>query len=138
MAKDQLLTSSEVAKLLNISEEKIEVLVDSGEIPYYKIGGTFLRFKESHIEEIRLVLETSLKRNSDERSFPSEIKFGQEPSGREQPPAGEIKHQHISTSVSEKMSLFDRLIDFWHFYDFYILALIVAGIIIYVIFKTIR
>ena len=131
MAKDQLLTLAEVAKLLNVSEEKIEALVDSGEIPYYKIGGTFLRFKESHIEEMRSALSASLKEALDETSLRRQSGFGQQP-------AGGIKRQHIPTPVSEKVSLFDRLIDFWHFYDFYILALIVAGIIICVIFKTIR
>ena len=131
MAKERLLTLSEAAKLLSVSEEKIEALVDSGEIPYYKLDGTFLRFKQSHIEKIRPALETGLKGSLDEISFSSEVKFGQEPSGREQLP-------QTAEPGLEKVSLFERLIDFWHFYDFYILALIIAGIIIYVIFRTIR
>jgi len=120
MANDRLLTLPELAELLGITEDKIKKLVKAGRIPYYKIGGTFLRFKYSHLEQIKSELNCLYK----ETDSSEQIK-GTSPIS-------------AHSSVSRNISFKDRLRDFWHFYDFYVIAVILAGIIIFVIFKTIN
>ena len=50
---EKLLTIGEVAEYLKISEEEVKRLVDIGEIPAYRIGGSFLRFRKEQIDGIR-------------------------------------------------------------------------------------
>src|SRR3989338_3937431 len=50
---EKLLSIKEVAEYLKISEEEVKRLVDQGEIPAYKIGDTFLRFRKEQIDAIR-------------------------------------------------------------------------------------
>ncbi len=53
MGEEKLLTVREVAQLLNITEKDVMDLADSGEIPAYKIGGVYLRFKHEQVEQFR-------------------------------------------------------------------------------------
>jgi excisionase family DNA binding protein len=53
MGEEKLLTVREVAQLLNITEKDVMDLADSGDIPAYKIGGGYLRFKHEQVEQFR-------------------------------------------------------------------------------------
>ncbi|MCU0650862.1 MAG: helix-turn-helix domain-containing protein [Candidatus Omnitrophica bacterium] len=53
MAEEKLLTVREVSSLLDISEKDVLDLAESGSIPAYKVGGVYLRFKPSQVEEFR-------------------------------------------------------------------------------------
>ena len=50
---EKLLTIREVAEHLKVSEEEVKRLVDIGEIPAYRIGGSFLRFRKEQLDAIR-------------------------------------------------------------------------------------
>jgi excisionase family DNA binding protein len=53
MADEKLLTVREVSGLLEISEKDVLDLAESGSIPAYKVGGVYLRFKPSQVDEFR-------------------------------------------------------------------------------------
>lgn len=53
MAEEKLITVREVSALLGIAEKEVIELSESGAIPAYKIGGVYLRFKRSQVEEYR-------------------------------------------------------------------------------------
>jgi excisionase family DNA binding protein len=53
MAEEKLLTVREVSIILEISEKDVLDLAESGSIPAYKVGGVYLRFKPSQVDEFR-------------------------------------------------------------------------------------
>lgn len=53
MAEEKLLTVREVSTLLEISEKDVLDLAESGALPAYKVGGVYLRFKPSQVEEFK-------------------------------------------------------------------------------------
>lgn len=50
---EKLLTIREVSHLLGISEKEVIELSEKGEIPAYKVGGVYLRFKKDQLEQIK-------------------------------------------------------------------------------------
>jgi len=53
MVEDKLLTIREAALILGISEQEVIDLAESGELPAYKVGGVYLRFKREQLEEFK-------------------------------------------------------------------------------------
>ena len=53
MREEKLLTIRDVAIILGVSEKEVIVLAESGQLPAYKIGGVYLRFKRGQVEEFR-------------------------------------------------------------------------------------
>ena len=53
MAEEKLLNIRDAAILLGVSEKEIIELAESGQIPAYKIGGVYLRFRRQQIEDFR-------------------------------------------------------------------------------------
>jgi excisionase family DNA binding protein len=51
MAQEKLLTIREVSLLLGTTEKEVIDLAESGQLPAYKVGGVYLRFKREQIEE---------------------------------------------------------------------------------------
>jgi len=49
----KLLTIREVESYFNITEKEVIDLAESGDIPAYKVGGVFLRFKKEQLDQIR-------------------------------------------------------------------------------------
>ena len=101
---EKLLNTREVSEYLGISEQELRKLVDRGEIPAYRLGGTILRFKKEQIDKIKA------------RGVPKIIKLEEE-----------------ATAPIEN-SLLEHWKDFLYFNDFYILSLFVTIILLIIIF----
>jgi excisionase family DNA binding protein len=102
---EQLLNIKEAAEYLGIGEKAVKDLVEAGEIPAYKIGGAFLRFKKSQLASAKASLY-----------------------GKERPHYSEkakVKAKTAGASASD-------LGDFLYFNDFYILSflVIIAAIVL--------
>lgn len=69
MAEEKLLTIREVSSFLGISEKEVIELSESGAVPAYKIGGVYLRFKRSQIEEYRKKHLPHLRKDSSKVSY---------------------------------------------------------------------
>lgn len=65
---EHLLNIREAAEYLGVGERKVKELVDRGEIPAYRIGGTFLRFKMSQLAIIKASLHKGTKKETLEQA----------------------------------------------------------------------
>ena len=119
---EKLLSIREVADYLKISEEEVKRLVDSGEIPAYKIGGSFLRFRKEQIDAVRSEIAGILPASHGKPSHPySDLEK-------------EIKRKEPMTRQYD-YTLTERLSDFFYFNDFYIFSFIIILVLLYLIFK---
>ena len=118
---EKLLTSGEVAALLGISEQEVRNLSKKGELPAYKVGGRFLRFRKEQIETIRDEIPTRIA-SLDRKPF-SEIKK-----------SATKEYREFSQEGTYPETLGDRILDFFYFNDFYIISGAVILLIIWVIF----
>lgn len=105
--EERLLTAKEASQILNISEDKVKELAEKGQIPAYKIGGIYLRFKREQIERLkdRFIL----------------------------PP--KVEPKKISLNLEDNYTFFQKVKDFFYFYDFYILCFLIILLLLILIFK---
>ena len=102
--EERYVSMTEAAAILEVSEEKLKDLVNTGELPAYTLGGFFLRFRKDQVDHLKY------KWRIERSMYPSIDK----PSEEDTP--------------AEFQSWREKLKDFFYFYDFYIVcaALIVA------------
>lgn len=115
---DKLLTRYEAAKLLDISVEEFDRLVASGKVPAYNIGGEFIRFKRDQIERFR-VSNSHPRSHSPPHQLPNEVILN-----------------HNWCGGEHSNPLFERIIDFLYFNDFYIISISLIVGIIFFIFRS--
>ena len=127
---EKLLSIKEVAEYLKMSEEEVKRLVDVGEIPAYKIGDTFLRFRKEHIDAIRQEISEFEEKEADAVRVKE--------TGHEHPYTDlekDIKRKEPVTRQYD-YTLSERIRDFFYFNDFYILCFIIIAVLMYLIFKS--
>jgi len=107
-----LLDVHQAAELLDINEKELWGLVHRHKVLTHNIGGAFLRFKKSDIEELknRWRIERDL--------FPKKERY--------------FPHRSTVTQADR----LERLIDFWHFNDFYIICSLLILALLYVIVSS--
>jgi excisionase family DNA binding protein len=116
---EKLLTVEEVAQYLGLSREAVKELVENGELPAYKIGGSFLRFKKEQIETYCRIRDSSSmtkKALFRDRGVKSNLL--------------ERKPEDIT-----RYTFWERLEDFLYYNDFYILSLILLALIVLAVFE---
>lgn len=130
---EKLLSIKEVADYLKISEEEVKRLVDSGEIPAYRIGDTFLRFRKEQIDAIRSEIDEI------EADEPVPHKPAPDITGHIPHPytdlEKDIKRKEPSTRQYD-YTFAERIKDFFYFNDFYILSFVIIAFLMYLIFKS--
>lgn len=130
---EKLLSIKEVAEYLKISEEEVKRLVDHGEIPAYKIGDTFLRFRKEQIDAIRDEI------NQIEEIEPEHAKPSLDRHGKAAHPYTDLERDIKRKSPNVRQydySTAEKIRDFFYFNDFYILCFILIALLMYLIFKT--
>ena len=131
---EKLISIKEVADYLKISEDEVKRLVDAGEIPAYKIGDTFLRFRKEQIDAIKSEIS-----ELEEKEPQSIAKAALDQKGRATHPytqlEKEIKRREPATRRYD-YTIAERIKDFFYFNDFYILSFILIAFLMYLIFKT--
>jgi excisionase family DNA binding protein len=70
----KLITTREVSHELGLSEKEIIQLAQSNNIPHFRIGGEFLRFKKEDILKIKPKIKKIYGLNEDSRSFKNRAK----------------------------------------------------------------
>ena len=90
-------------------------MADRGELPAYKIGGQFLRFRKEQIEAIRRELPSK----SPKRKFKAAVK--------------KLSKKIPVATYPEPFA--EGLVDFFYFYDFYIVSGLVILLLLWFIFK---
>jgi len=130
---EKLLTIKEVAEHLKLPEEEVKRLVDIGEIPAYRIGGSFLRFRKEQLDAIKNEITEFEAVEKDHGSAAVEAL----PAKPAHPYTDMEKDRKKMEPVVRQFdyTFAERIRDFFYFNDFYILSFIVIGILLYVIFK---
>jgi excisionase family DNA binding protein len=129
---EKLMTIKEVARHLNISEDEVKRLVDIGEIPAYRIGGSFLRFRKEQLDAIRDDVEEV------EKDVPAAVKAGLDDKGRPTHHYSDLEREIKRKEPVVRQydyTAAERMKDFFYFNDFYIMSFVIIGILFYVIFK---
>jgi excisionase family DNA binding protein len=121
MMPDKLLTLKELAEYINIPEKDVGRLVDTGVIPAYKIGGSFIRFRKEQIDAIR---DEITARSGDVLSAVDRPVFAKRVRPRDQEEREPLKD-----------TLWDSVSDFFYFNDFYIVSALIISLLLYVIVK---
>jgi excisionase family DNA binding protein len=129
---EKLLTIQEVAKYLNLPEEEVKRLVDIGEIPAYKIGGTFLRFRKEQIDAMRQEID-SVESSSSDVIKPS-VDAGGRPTHAYTDLEEEIKRREPIARAYD-YTLVEKIRDFWHFNDFFVISGVIITLIVYIILQ---
>lgn len=129
---EKLLSIREVAEHLKISEEEVKRLVDIGEIPAYRIGGTFLRFRKEQIDAIRNEID-EVEEKDPEHAKPVLDERGK-PTHHLTDLEQEIK-KYEPTVRKYDYSFVEKIRDFMYFNDFYIFSFTAIGLLLFLIFK---
>ena len=130
---EKLLSIKEVSEYLKLSEDEIKRLVDIGEIPAYRIGGTFLRFRREQIDAIRNDI-TDIEEKEPEHAKPSLDNKGK-PTHPYTELEKDIKRREPVTRQFD-YTFAERVKDFFYFNDFYLISIILMGMLLYFIFKS--
>jgi excisionase family DNA binding protein len=118
---EKLLTIKELSEYLQVSEEKINVLVSEKVIFAYKIGGEILRFRKDQIDAIRAEIYSRISK-ADEGTV-SEVRR-------------KVKDRFEGADKGEGLdTLRDRIADFFYFNDFYIVSGLLIIILLIMIFR---
>lgn len=106
---EDLISLKEAASLLEVTEAEVKELIEKHRVPSHQMAGAFLRFKRKEIEGLKN------KWRIERELFPK-------------------KSDHFVHEASlAKASFFDRIADFWHFNDFYILCSVLIMLLLYVV-----
>ena len=131
---EKLFNIKEVAEYLKLSEEEVKRLVDIGEIPAYKIGDTFLRFRKEQLDAVRSEI-SAIEKEDPERAKAPLL-------------AGEGRAAHPYTELEEDIkrreplarqydyTMAERVKDFFYFNDFYIFSFIIVAFLMYLILRS--
>ena len=101
---EKLLTLEEAASALGVSADQLKQMVAKGDLPAYKVGGQYLRFRKEQIEAIQ-----------------NGIKAPRAAPAKEAPVKVRPKKSAEGSSYSDSLS--DRVLDFLYFKDFYIIII---------------
>jgi len=130
---EKLLTIREVADHLKVSEEEVKRLVDIGEIPAYRIGGSFLRFRREQLDAIRSEID-EVEGGSTEKAKPVLDKRGK-PTHPYTDLERDIKRKEPIARQYD-YTFAEKIKDFLYFNDFYIFSFAIIFVLIYLIFRS--
>ena len=130
---EHLLNIKEVADYLGVSEEEVKRLVDIGELPAYKIGDSFLRFRKEQVDAVKKEV------NDVEKADPARVEIKLDSHGKR-------THQYtdLERNIKRKepvtrqydYSAAERMRDFFYYNDFYILSAVVIAALLVIILRS--
>jgi len=129
---EHLLNIKEVADYLGVSEEEVKRLVDIGELPAYKIGDSFLRFRKEQVDAVKSEV------GDVEKKDPARVEIKLDNKGHQTHPYTQLEKdikrkepvvRQYDYTAAEKMR------DFFYYNDFYILSAIVVAVLLLVILR---
>lgn len=130
---EKLFSIKEVAEYLKLSEEEVKRLVDIGEIPAYRIGDTFLRFRKEQLDAVKKEI-LSIEEKEPEHSKPVLDSKGK-PTHPYTDMERSIKQKEPVTRQYD-YTFAEKIRDFFYFNDFYILSFVIVSVLLYLIFRS--
>jgi excisionase family DNA binding protein len=129
---EKLMTIREVAEYMKISEDEVKRLVDIGEIPAYRIGDTFLRFRREQLDAIKSEISEIELKEPEHAAIPTDA------SGHPTHPYTDLEREiKQSEPVTRQYdyTFGERVRDFFYFNDFYIVSFTIIAVLMYLIFS---
>ncbi|OGW77679.1 MAG: hypothetical protein A3I73_04165 [Omnitrophica bacterium RIFCSPLOWO2_02_FULL_45_16] len=130
---EHLLNIKEVAEYLGVSEEEVKRLVDIGEIPAYKIGDSFLRFRKEQIDAVKQEISDV------EEKDPNRVEVKLDAKGRQTHVYTESEKyakRKIPAARQYDYNLAEKIQDFLYYNDFYILSAIIIAALLLIILRS--
>ena len=127
---EHLLNIKEVADYLGVSEEEVKRLVDIGEIPAYKIGDSFLRFRREQIDAVKAEI------GDVEKKDPDRVEIKLDPKGKPTHPYTDMeKDVKTKEPVAQQYdyTAAEKIRDFFYYNDFYILSAVIVAVLLLII-----
>ena len=130
---EHLLNIKEVADYLGVSEEEVKRLVDIGELPAYKIGDSFLRFRKEQVDAVKSEV------GDVEKEDPARVEIKLDTKGHPTHPYTQLEKEikrkepvvrQYDYTPAEKMR------DFFYYNDFYILSAVVVAALLLIILRS--
>ena len=129
---EKLLNIREVAEYLKISEEEVKRLVDQGEIPAYRIGDSFLRFRKEQLDAIKSEI-SEIEEHVTAPSAPAAVKAS---AAHPYTDLERDAKRHTPMARQYDYTPAEKLKDFFYYNDFYILSFAVICVLMYFIFRS--
>lgn len=130
---EHLLNIKEVAAYLGISEEEVKRLVDIGEIPAYKIGDSFLRFRKEQVDAVKSEISDV------EREDPGRVDVKFDSKGQPTHPFTDFERDAKKREPAARQydyTFVEKIQDFIRYNDFYIVSAAIVAVLLYVILKS--
>ena len=134
---EKLLTLKEACEILGLEPDEMLRLVDEGRIPYFRIGGEYMRFKKSQIEALDLKPDSQSDKKRGQSPllcFHKENRGGS-PLFREGQRAGRKDSLRFDSYPDIPYTGIDRIKDFWYFNDVYIISIIIIITVLFLVFR---
>jgi len=130
---EHLLNIKEVADYLGVSEEEVKRLVDIGELPSYKIGDSFLRFRKEQVDAVKSEV------GDVEKKDPARVEIKLDNHGHPTHPYTQLEKEiKRKEPVAQQYdyTVIEKVRDFFYYNDFYILSAVVIVVLLLVILRS--
>jgi len=130
---EHLLNIKEVAAYLGVSEDEVKRLVDIGEMPAYKIGDSFLRFRKEQVDAVKSEVSDV------EKMDPARVDVKLDSKGHPTHPFTELEKdiKHREPAVRQYDYTFaEKMRDFVYYNDFYIASAIIVVVLLFIILRS--
>jgi len=130
---EHLLNIKEVADYLRVSEEEVKRLVDIGEIPAYKIGDSFLRFRKEQVDAVKFEI------GDVEKKDPNRVEIKLDDKGHATHPYTDLERNVKRKELVARQYYYtvaEKIRDFFYYNDFYILSGLIVAVLLVIILKS--
>ncbi len=130
---EHLLNIKEVAAYLGVSEEEVKRLVDIGEVPAYKIGDSFLRFRKEQVDAVKSEISDV------EKADPGRVDVKLDSKGHPTHPLTELEKNVKQREPAVRQydyTFAEKIQDFVHYNDFYIASAVIVALLLFIILRS--
>jgi len=130
---EHLLNIKEVAAYLGISEDEVKRLVDIGEMPAYKIGDSFLRFRKEQVDAVKSEISDV------EKVDPARVDVKLDSKGHPTHPFTDIEKDVKRREPAVRQfdyTFVEKIQDFIHYNDFYIASAVIVAALLFIILRS--
>ncbi len=130
---EHLLNIKEVAAYLGVSEDEVKRLVDIGEMPAYKIGDSFLRFRKEQVDAVKSEISDV------EKADPGRVDVKLDSKGHPTHPFTDLERDTKKREPAVRQydySFMEKIQDFIHYNDFYIASALIVALLLFIILRS--
>jgi len=130
---EHLLNIREVAAYLGVSEDEVKRLVDIGEMPAYKIGDSFLRFRKEQVDAVKSEISDV------EKADPGRVDVKLDSKGHPTHPFTDLERDTKKREPAVRQydySFMEKIQDFIHYNDFYIASALIVALLLFIILRS--